>query len=31
MRRLLLLVDSRSYIRSNCYQHQLAATLGLRR
>jgi len=28
MRRLLLLVDSRSYIRSNCYQHQLAETLA---
>lgn len=28
MKRLLLLVDSRSYIRSNCYQHQLAATLA---
>ncbi len=27
MRRLLLLVDSRRYIRSNCYQRQLAATL----
>ncbi len=27
MRKLLLLVDDRKYIRSNCYQHQLAATL----
>jgi len=28
MKRLLLLVDDRSYIRSNCYQHQLATTLA---
>ena len=28
MKRLLLLVDSRNYIRSNCYQHQLATTLA---
>jgi hypothetical protein len=27
MKRLLLLVDDRAYIRTNCYQRQLAATL----
>jgi hypothetical protein len=28
MRSLLLLVDSRKYIRTNCYQHQLLGTLA---
>jgi len=28
MKRLLLLVDDRRYIRSNCYQHQLFTTLA---
>jgi hypothetical protein len=28
MKSLLLLVDSRKYIRTNCYQHQLARTLA---